>query len=59
VPQPPSTRETLNQRLPNAADVEAWDQFVAIYEPLLFRLARDGNTCGGTIVTYDVNGSPK
>jgi RNA polymerase sigma-70 factor (ECF subfamily) len=40
VPQPPDTRETLIQRLPNAADVEAWNAFVEIYEPLLFRLAR-------------------
>jgi RNA polymerase sigma-70 factor (ECF subfamily) len=40
VPQPPETRETLIRRLPNAADVEAWDAFVGIYEPLLFRLAR-------------------
>lgn len=40
MPQPPETRETLIQRLPNAADVEAWDGFVEIYEPLLFRLAR-------------------
>jgi RNA polymerase sigma-70 factor (ECF subfamily) len=39
VPQPPETRETLIRRLPNAADVEAWDVFVDIYEPLLFRLA--------------------
>lgn len=39
-PQPPETRETLIRRLPNAADVEAWDAFVEIYEPLLFRLAR-------------------
>jgi RNA polymerase sigma-70 factor (ECF subfamily) len=38
--QPPDTRETLIRRLPNAADVEAWEVFVAIYEPLLFRLAR-------------------
>jgi RNA polymerase sigma-70 factor (ECF subfamily) len=40
VSQPPETRETLIQRLPNAADVEAWDVFLEIYEPLLFRLAR-------------------
>ena len=40
MPQPPETRATLIQRLPNAADVEAWDVFVEIYEPLLFRLAR-------------------
>jgi RNA polymerase sigma-70 factor (ECF subfamily) len=40
VPQAPETRETLIQRLPNAADVEAWEVFVEIYEPLLFRLAR-------------------
>jgi RNA polymerase sigma-70 factor (ECF subfamily) len=30
----------LIQRLPNTADVEAWEVFVEIYEPLLFRLAR-------------------
>lgn len=40
VPQPPETRETLIRRLPNAADVEAWDVFMEIYQPLLFRLAR-------------------
>lgn len=40
MPQPPETRETLIRRLPNVADVEAWDAFVEIYEPLLFRLAR-------------------
>ena len=39
MPQPPETRETLLQRLPNAADAEAWNVFVEIYEPLLFRLA--------------------
>jgi RNA polymerase sigma-70 factor (ECF subfamily) len=37
---PVETRETLLRRLPNAQDVEAWDQFVEIYQPLLFRLAR-------------------
>ncbi len=40
MPQPPETRESLIQRLPDAADIEAWDLFVEIYEPLLFRLAR-------------------
>jgi RNA polymerase sigma-70 factor (ECF subfamily) len=40
VPQPPETRDTLIRRLPDAADVEAWDEFVEVYEPLLFRLAR-------------------
>jgi RNA polymerase sigma-70 factor (ECF subfamily) len=40
MPQPPDTRETLIRRLPNAADVEAWEVFVEIYEPLLFRIAR-------------------
>jgi RNA polymerase sigma-70 factor (ECF subfamily) len=40
MPQPPETRETLIRRLPNAADVEAWEVFLEIYEPLLFRLAR-------------------
>lgn len=36
---PPETRESLILRLPNSADVEAWDRFIEIYEPLLFRLA--------------------
>lgn len=36
----PETRETLIQRLPNGADVDAWREFVEIYGPLLFRLAR-------------------
>jgi RNA polymerase sigma-70 factor (ECF subfamily) len=40
VTQSPETRETLLRRLPDAADAEAWDVFVEIYEPLLFRLAR-------------------
>jgi eukaryotic-like serine/threonine-protein kinase len=35
----PETRETLIRRLPDAGDAEAWDVFVEIYEPLLFRLA--------------------
>jgi RNA polymerase sigma-70 factor (ECF subfamily) len=37
---PPETRETLIRRLPDAADAEAWDLFVEIYGPLLYRLAR-------------------
>ena len=40
MPQPPETRQSLIQRLPDAADIDAWDRFVEIYEPLLFRLAR-------------------
>ncbi|MCA9060126.1 MAG: sigma-70 family RNA polymerase sigma factor [Planctomycetaceae bacterium] len=43
MPTSPDTRETLIQRLPNGADVEAWDDFVEIYEPLLFRLALSKN----------------
>jgi Sigma-70 region 2 len=39
MPQPPDTRDSLICRLPNAADSEAWNTFVEIYEPLLFRLA--------------------
>ncbi len=34
------TRNSLLLRLPDTADVDAWDQFVAIYQPLIFRLAR-------------------
>lgn len=36
----PDTRNSLILRLPDKRDVEAWDQFVSIYEPLVYRLAR-------------------
>jgi len=36
----PETRNSLILRLPDKRDVEAWDQFVTIYEPLVYRLAR-------------------
>ena len=36
----PETRNSLILRLPDNRDVEAWDQFVSIYEPLVYRLAR-------------------
>lgn len=36
----PETRNSLIARLPDAQDAEAWDQFVSIYQPLVFRLAR-------------------
>lgn len=39
VSSPPETRDSLIRRLPNVSDVEAWELFVEIYEPLLFRLA--------------------
>ena len=35
----PETRNSLILRLPDKQDVEAWDQFVDIYQPLVFRLA--------------------
>ncbi|MCU0711641.1 MAG: sigma-70 family RNA polymerase sigma factor [Pirellula sp.] len=34
------TRNSLLLRLHDQRDIAAWDQFVAIYEPLVFRLAR-------------------
>lgn len=37
---PPETRASLILRLPNAADVAAWDEMVAVYGPLVYRLAR-------------------
>ncbi|MDZ4849554.1 MAG: sigma-70 family RNA polymerase sigma factor [Pirellulaceae bacterium] len=37
---PPETRASLILRLPNAADVAAWDEFVLVYGPVLFRAAR-------------------
>jgi RNA polymerase sigma-70 factor (ECF subfamily) len=35
-----NTRASLIARLSDPADVEAWDQFVQIYLPLLYRMAR-------------------
>jgi RNA polymerase sigma-70 factor (ECF subfamily) len=36
----PDTRHSLLLRLIDASDVAAWDEFVALYEPLVYRLAR-------------------
>ncbi len=36
----PDTRNSLIVRLSDRRDVEAWDQFVSVYEPLVYRLAR-------------------
>ena len=36
---PPETRASLILRLRDAADVAAWDEFMAIYGPLVYRLA--------------------
>lgn len=37
---PPETRASLILRLRDAADVAAWDEFVAVYGPLVFRMAQ-------------------
>lgn len=37
---PPETRASLILRLRDAADVAAWNEVVAVYGPLVFRLAR-------------------
>lgn len=37
---PPETRASLILRLPDARDVAAWDEVVAVYGPLVYRLAR-------------------
>ncbi len=39
IPSPPETQASLIVRLRDAADVAAWDEFVAIYGPLVYRLA--------------------
>ena len=39
IPSPTETRASLIVRLRDAADVAAWDEFVAIYGPLVYRLA--------------------
>ncbi|MCC6509109.1 MAG: sigma-70 family RNA polymerase sigma factor, partial [Pirellulaceae bacterium] len=36
----PHTRESLILRLPTATDAAAWQEFAAIYEPLVYRFAR-------------------
>lgn len=36
----PDTRISLILRLPNGQDAAAWDEFVSIYQPLVYRLAR-------------------
>jgi RNA polymerase sigma factor (sigma-70 family) len=36
----PDTRHSLLRRLPDRQDALAWDEFVTIYEPLVYRLAR-------------------
>jgi RNA polymerase sigma-70 factor (ECF subfamily) len=40
MPSLPDTRASLLLRLPNAEDVAAWDEFAAVYAPLVYRLAR-------------------
>jgi RNA polymerase sigma-70 factor (ECF subfamily) len=40
MPSYPDTRQSLIGRLPNAADFVAWEEFVAVYRPLVYRLAR-------------------
>ena len=36
----PDTRASLIRRLADPRDADAWEQFTAIYQPLVFRLAR-------------------
>lgn len=38
IPSPPETRASLILRLPDAADVAAWDEVVSIYGPLVYRM---------------------
>jgi RNA polymerase sigma-70 factor (ECF subfamily) len=40
MPSIPETRASLILRLPDAADVKAWQEFVGVYGPLVYRLAR-------------------
>lgn len=37
---PPATRASLILRLPDAGDMVAWETFVQLYSPALFRIAR-------------------
>lgn len=36
----PETRESLIARLPNHADTAAWEEFVQLYEPLIYGIGR-------------------
>ena len=38
-PSPPETRASLILRLQNQEDIVAWEEFVEIYSPVVFRLA--------------------
>src|SRR6266436_8835174 len=40
MPSLPETRASLLLRLPDSGDARAWDDFVAVYAPLVYRLAR-------------------
>jgi RNA polymerase sigma-70 factor (ECF subfamily) len=40
MPSLPETRASLILRLPDAADARAWDAFIGVYAPLVYRLAR-------------------
>jgi RNA polymerase sigma-70 factor, ECF subfamily len=40
MPSLPETRASLILRLPDAADARAWDEVLAVYGPLVYRLAR-------------------
>jgi RNA polymerase sigma-70 factor (ECF subfamily) len=40
MPATPETRQTLILRLQDAGDARAWREFVEIYQPLVYRLAR-------------------
>jgi RNA polymerase sigma-70 factor (ECF subfamily) len=42
MPRVPETRASLILRLPSAADAEAWQEFVTLYEPFIYRFARRG-----------------
>ncbi len=39
LPSPPETRASLILRLQDAADVAAWEEFVELYSPVIFRVA--------------------
>ncbi len=40
IPQPPETRPSLILRLHDSHDTQAWQEFTAVYQPLVYRLAR-------------------
>lgn len=52
-PSIPDTRNSLIFRLPNSGDGQAWEEFMAIHEPRVYRLARGKGSQGADARVVD------